>query len=374
MKRITTVLLVLFLLFTANPNVRTLEDKKPSVLAEAYVLYCADNSQVILSGNLHKKLGCASTTKIMTSLLALEAAMRENTVVTFSEEMTAEGSSMYLKAGDRLKLSDLAKGMMTVSGNDAANAVALTLCDTFEDFSALMNKRAKEIGMENTHFETPSGLPSDNHYSTAYDLALLMQEAMNNEDFASLTSKKTVEVEFIKPSGQKVTYSNHNRLLSLYPDCIGGKTGYAKSTGRCLVTCSEREGLRLICVTLNASDDWNDHKALYEYGFSKYAALDSCDEKYPSALIGGENEFVNALPQDNATVVVSAEDKEKVHKVVYVTPCVFAPIKKGDTLGRVVYYLGEEIISETALVAEENVDRASLNFFKRIMLRVFGQG
>lgn len=371
MKRITIAVLALFLLFS-TVNVKTLEVKKPSVSAEAYVLFCADNSQVIFSENPHKKLGMASTTKIMTSLLALESAEKEDTVVTFSEKMVAEGSSMYLKAGDKLRLSDLSKGMMTVSGNDAANAVALTLCDTYEEFAALMNRRAKEIGMMNTNFETPSGLPSAEHYSTAYDLALLMQEAMSNEAFASLTSKKTVEVEFIEPSDQKVTYSNHNRLLSLYPDCIGGKTGYTKSTGRCLVTCSERQGLRLICVTLNASDDWNDHMALYDYGFSKYAALDSEYESFSAMVIGGECEFVSASAQNNTAVVVSTDDLENVHRAVYMTPCVFAPVKKGDALGRVVYYLDEEVIYETLLIAEDSVVRAELSFFQRLIMRLFG--
>lgn len=363
---------VAFLMFFCV-TVKAEERPIPSVSAEAYVLFCANNSQVILESNSHKRLGVASTTKIMTSLLTLERAETEDTIVEFKSEMMAEGSSMYLKEGDKLRLSSLAAGMMTVSGNDAANAAALTLSESYESFSLLMNRRAREIGMADTNFVTPSGLPDDDHFSTAYDMALLMQEAMNNESFRELTALKSVEVEFISPPGHSVTYSNHNRLLSSYPYCIGGKTGYAKSTGRCLVTCSEKDGLRLICVTLNAPDDWNDHKALYDYGFSRYSALTpALEDDLKIKVAGGESPFVLASLVDYGTLVVPTEDKEKIVGMVYTVPFTFAPVNKGDIVGKFVYYLDDEILFQTHIVAESSVSGVQINFFKRLMNRLFG--
>ena len=141
----------------------------------------------------------ASTTKLMTSLITLEYADSADKVVTFTKDMTAEGSSMYLKVGEKVKLSDLAAGMMMASGNDAANAAAISIAGSAEKFSELMNNRAAVIGMKNTHFVNPSGLDDENHYSTAYDMALLMSYALENESFAKLTSQKSVTVEFSEP-------------------------------------------------------------------------------------------------------------------------------------------------------------------------------
>lgn len=196
------------------------------VSAESYVLYCADNGQIIASENENKRMKPASTTKIMTSLLVLEEAASSDRVITFTEDMSAEGSSMYLEIGEKVHLSDLAVGMMMSSGNDAANAAALSISDSFEDFSERMNERAEQIGMKNTHFETPSGLDDDNHYSTAFDMALLMSYALENEDFANLTAKNSAKVDFVEPN-KHITYSNHNRLLSLYEYCTGGKPIYS---------------------------------------------------------------------------------------------------------------------------------------------------
>lgn len=174
-------------------------------------------------------MSMASTTKIMTTLITLEHAQANNKEVTFNKNMVAEGSSMYLKEGYKLRLSDLATGMMTVSGNDAANASAISISGSVEEFSKLMNDKAKQIGMSSTHFVTPSGLDDDNHYSTAVDMAHLMNYAMSNNDFAQLTAKKNVKVDYISPKDMSITYGNHNRLLSLYQYCNGGKTGFTKN-------------------------------------------------------------------------------------------------------------------------------------------------
>lgn len=325
----------------------------PAVSAGAAVLYCVNDGKVYFAQNENNKMKNASTTKVMTALLALEAAAEENKQVKFTQEMTAEGSSMYLSVGDVVTLRDLAVGMLTCSGNDAANAAAISIDGSEEQFAKRMNSRAKQIGMKNTNFVTPSGLDDENHYSTAYDLALLMAYALENPDFAEITSQKAIKVDFIEPEDRSLTYANHNRLLSLYPDCIGGKTGYTQSAGRCLVTAAERDGLRFVCVTLNDRSDWKDHAALYDYGFENYAyyACDDTDFYLEVPVAGGEADTVTAGSDRKYGIVVKQEEKDQIQRTVYMDNFFYAPVKDGDYLGKIVYTLHGKIIAENPLQA-----------------------
>lgn len=326
---------------------------KPSVSAGASVLYCVNDGQVYFAQNENNKMKNASTTKIMTALLALEASAEENKQVEFTEEMVSEGSSMYLKVGDVVTLRDLTVGMLTCSGNDAANAAAIAIDGSKDAFAKRMNSRAKQLGMKNTNFVTPSGLDDDNHYSTAYDLALLMAYALENPDFAEITSQKAIKVDFIKPENRSLTYANHNRLLSLYPDCIGGKTGYTQSAGRCLVTAAERDGLCFVCVTLSDRNDWKDHAALYDYGFEnyKYYACDDTDFYLEVPVAGGESETVTVGSDRKYGIVLKQEEKEQIQRTVYMDNFQYAPVKDGDYLGKIVYTLHGKVIAENPLQA-----------------------
>ena len=241
-----------------------------SVSAYAAVLCEPVSGTVLFEKNSREVLPVASTTKIMTAMLAFESEHRGDPVTITPEMISVEGSSMGLRAGEVLALGDIARGMMMASGNDGANAIALYLSDSTEAFSEKMNARAAELHMMQTRFVTPSGLDAEGHGSTAYDMALLAAEAMQNEEFAAAVGRTTLSVPFISPE-KTVRYENHNRLLKLYPDCTGIKTGFTKKAGRCLVSSAERDGARLICVTLNAPDDWNDHMNLYDYGFVQLA-------------------------------------------------------------------------------------------------------
>lgn len=328
---------------------------KPTVSAQACVLYCVDDGQVYFSINENKKMKPASTTKLMTTLITLEYADAADKEVAFTKEMTAEGSSMYLKEGEKVRLSDLAAGMMMASGNDAANAAAISIAGSAEKFSELMNKRAAVIGMKNTHFVTPSGLDDENHYSTAYDMALLMSYALENESFAVLTSQKSVTVEFCEPSSKKTTYSNHNRLLSMYEYCTGGKTGYTMAAGRCLVSSAKKDGLTFVCVTLNDRNDWNDHIALYEYGFSKLSCVECDDSDFYLEIpcAGGNDDMISVTGTKGKNVVVPSDKKEGVEKTVYADNFLYAPVKDGDVVGRIEYTLDGRLLESTKLTAVE---------------------
>lgn len=346
------------------------EDAAPDVSARAASLYCVNSGEFLYEKNAGERLPMASTTKIMTSLLALESAAASNKTVTVTKEMYAEGSSMYLKAGDQLKLSDLAAGMMMVSGNDAANAAALTVGKTYENFANLMNTRAKQIGMNDTHFVTPSGLDDEEHYSTAHDMALLLDCANQNDTFAKISSQKSMKVSFIKPEDQSYTYGNHNRLLSLYEYCTGGKTGFTKTAGRCLVTSAEKDGIKLIAVTLNAPDDWNDHMNLYNYGFSQLTRVSFDDTAYhiKLPLTGSDKDQISVSAYTTADVVVKNEDKDKIKREVSLPPFVYAPVEAGQVLGKVIYTIDGKTVAMNNLVSDGDypLEEEKKGFFSSI--------
>lgn len=344
--------------------------------AQAHILIDARTGLVLSGYNEHQRLKMASTTKIMTTLLALEQASVEDKVVTFTEAMFAEGSSMYLRVGDKLRLSDLAAGMMMASGNDAANAVALSLSDSFEGFAQLMNNKARSFRMKNTSFVTPGGLDDDNHYSTAYDMAVLMMNAMNNQSFSELTAATEKTVEFIYPQGKISVYQNHNKLLKSYSWCIGGKTGYTKASGRCLVSCAEKDGVRLIAVTLNAPDDWNDHKALYEYGFSLYTekVFDESKTAVELKLSGSKKKSLKVIAENSVTLTVPASMINQIERTFYLPSFVFAPVKKGDRVGKIIYTLdGQELGTVYLVAADTAQENTQSGFWSRLISAIFNR-
>lgn len=347
---------IIFISFSGITAFSVSDNTVPSVSAQTYVLYCVNDGKIYCANNENKKMKPASTTKIITSLIALEYANANNKNVEFTKEMLAEGSSMYLGIGDEVKLSDLAAGMMMASGNDAANATAISISGSFEKFAELMNTKAKQIGMKNTHFVTPSGLDDENHYSTAYDMSLLMAYALENEDFAKLTAQKSATVDFIKPNDKRTTYANHNRLLSLYSNCVGGKTGYTMAAGRCLVSAATKDGLTFVCTTMNDRNDWNDHIALYEYAFENYACIDCDDSEFyiDVPCVGGDKDVVTLVGAKGESKVVPSKDKNNVKKYIYVKNFYYAPFNSGDELGKIEYILNGKVVAKIPLTACEN--------------------
>lgn len=371
MKKKLFLMIYTVIFFIASLDITQAKAVGISVSAECAVLMCADNGEVLYEKNSEMKHAMASTTKILTSIIALETAQYGNKQVKVTKDMYAEGSSMYLKEGDILTLKDLATGMMTVSGNDAANAVALSLAKNFSDFAKIMNAKAKEIGMKNSSFVTPSGLDDDNHYSTAYDMALLMSYAMKNVDFAELTSKKSESVTFIKPEGKVCTYTNHNKLLSLYEYCVGGKTGFTSSAGRCLVSCAKKDGVTLVAVTLNAPDDWNDHINMYEYGFPMMQSveLDDFSESFSVNVVGGESDNIFVVAENSSQAIVKKTDINMIERKVMLADFVYAPVTAGDRIGVITYKYDGNIIAKNYLVAETSVKYVEVkkSFFQKVV-------
>ena len=353
MKKSLSVILSVIMIFVSCAETSAAEG---FTSARAYALYCVNNGELLLSDNADERLPMASTTKIMTALLTLEEAEKGNRGVTFCEEMTAEGSSMYLQIGEKLTLKDLAVGMLMQSGNDAANAAAVALAGSAEAFADMMNKKASELGMKNTNFVTPSGLDSEGHCSTARDMALLMAAAMENSDFRQITGSTEMTVNFIEPSDKRVTYPNHNKLLKLYDPCVGGKTGYTDLAGRCLVTCAERDGLQLIAVTMNDGDDWNDHIRLYDYGFDNYMLYTADSPSYTLPVVGGVTDSVTVCADPAQELVIPSDERDKVSRRVILPSFVYAPISRADKIGKIEYYLDDKVIAEADLLSAKNID------------------
>ena len=327
-----------------------------AISAESAILIDADSGRVLCEQNAFLKRPMASTTKIMTALIACEKG-KLNDIVTISPYASGtEGSSLWLKIGEKLTLEDLLYGLMLKSGNDAAIAIAEHIAGSTDAFVLMMNKRAKELGAYNTNFKNPHGLDNDGHHTTAYDLALIAMEAMKNDKFVMFASAKTHSIPMEGENWSRAL-KNHNKLLWKYDECIWGKTGFTKLAKRCLVSAAEKNGVRLICVTLNAPDDWNDHKLLFDYGFENFKKENVIEKnKKITTLKINEKTKADLIAKDSFEALISSEDKIRT-EIIFDT--VSLPIEKGKKCGNIKIYNGEILIGNVELVAERKINAPS---------------
>lgn len=337
---------------------------RAEVSAHSAILTEKETGRVIYAKAEKERLPMASTTKIITAICALESEDMdmEREVEISTAAAGVEGSSMYLQQGEKMTLGDLLYGLMLSSGNDAAIAVAETISGDTAAFVDKMNEFAVQLGATDTHLTNPNGLPDDNHYSTATDMAKITSYALKNHQFAEITACKSYRIDREGVAYPRVL-KNHNRLLSMYDGCIGVKTGFTKAAGRCLVSAAERDGMTLICVTLNAPDDWNDHMSLFNFGFENYSVKKLADtrEVVCSAEIGGtDGESVPVCPGEDFSYPIKSG--ESVNKEVNIYPEPTAPIAAGERLGEMKISVTDtntraEVISKTVpLVSAREVE------------------
>ena len=319
----------------------------PETSAAAFVLMEAESGRVLASRNETQERSIASTTKIMTCLVALEHSELTDKV-TVRREHLREGSSMYLFEGETLTMEELLYGLMLPSGNDAAECIAAYCGGSggSAQFVQWMNDKARSLSMEHTSFMNPSGLDEQGHHSCALDMARLAAYAMQEPTFTRIVSTRTASV------GTR-TMTNHNKLLASYAGCVGLKTGYTGDAGRTLVTCAERGGMRLIAVTLHDGSDWADHAALYDYGFSAYALSSGAKkgEAYGSVSVDGQS--VSAVAAESFRYPTAENEALSVRAELPQT--VSAPVRKGQTFGTLVISCGETEVGRVDLVSARSV-------------------
>lgn len=323
--------------------------------AKAAVVINADTNGKIYSHNENQRLSMASTTKIMTGLLLCESGDLDKTVTVTEKMVAVEGSSMGLLAGDTISYHDLLYGLMLASGNDAANTIAISLCGSVEAFAEKMNQKAKQLGLDNTHFVTPSGLDAEGHYTTAYDLACLAAYALQNEDFLAACSSPTATLCYGNPP-YKRGLKNHNKLLLNYDGAIGVKTGFTKKSGRCLVTAARRYGKTVVAVTLCDPNDWQDHKALLDYGLAQLEC-----KKLPNPLKKVDIDVVGAA-QNTAKIKVhtkeialTKQEWQNLEYEVILPKFIYAPNGNNQPIGKIQYSIGEKQLCYADIVLAQDV-------------------
>ena len=261
---IATLIFSLFTIF-----VHSTPGREITISAKAAAVYNPSTDTFLYSKNENARLPMASTTKIMTAIVAIEHSELDKIITVDDRAIGIEGSSIYLKNGEELSMESLLYALLLRSANDAAAAIAYEIAGSIEAFSLMMNEKAENLGLTDTSFENPHGLDAENHYTTAHDLAILSAYAISNPVFKEICSSKK---KIIESSMEARLIINHNKLLNLYEGCIGIKTGYTKKSGRSLASAAEKHGQTLVCVTINAPDDWNDHKKLYDFCFRQLYA------------------------------------------------------------------------------------------------------
>lgn len=354
MKKISTIVFAIIFLISFSPKAWAGQVPVQNS-AEACVLMYQDG-ECIYEKNADAKHLIASTTKIMTAIVCIENCDLKETVRIKSEYCDVEGSSMYLKAGERYSVKELLLGLMLSSGNDAALAIAGHCSGDVKSFVKLMNEKAKELSMDGSAFANPHGLDQAGHYSTARDMAKLMLYCMENPVFREITETYTTYIKAIN-------HVNHNKLLVNLPGCIGGKTGFTAAAGRCLVSCCERNGMRFVCVTLSDPDDWIDHSNLYEYAFENYCLYNPLGEReYRIPLVSGNKSSISLKAEKSPEIFVKKGEHIKLSAEIPLF--VFAPVKIGETAGKICVIIKDNVVAELPLVYNENAVLAYPCLFK----------
>lgn len=340
------------------------------ISAVSAIVIEADTGTVVYEKNADEQRAMASTTKIMTAILTIEAGDLDREFTVDSYAIMVEGTSMGLQEGDRVSRRDLLYGILLPSGNDAANAAAVSVGGSIGGFVEMMNRKAQQLGLSSTHFVTPSGLDASGHYTTARDLAALTAYAMRNEIFREIVCCSQAQVEFGDPPYMRTLY-NSNKMLKQYDGAIGVKTGFTDNARRCLVSAAERDGVTLIAVTLNAGDDWNDHAKMLDYGFSQvhsYPLELVCTER---VAVAGTGESVEVYAE-NEEISLLPSQREKLTRRVLLPAFVYGSVRQGEQLGEIEFLLDGEVVKSCPLYAASSVTAADteLSFLQKVLAKL----
>lgn len=350
LKKFITFIMCVAILFSAI-NCRALE-----ISGKSGILIERQTGRVLFEKNADARQGMASTTKIMTAIVALEHGNLQSIATVSSSAANTEGSSLYLKPLEKMTVENLLYGLMLSSGNDASVVLGEHISGSVYAFCELMNKKAKNLGLENTSFENPNGLNSEKHYSTARDMANLTRYALNNDKFREIVSSKNKVIK--SQSGENDRYiKNHNKLLWNYEGATGVKTGFTKKDGRCLVSSASRGGIDLICVTLNAPNDWSDHAKMLDYGFKNLKRKKLVSKGAKVKNIEVHNGVIPIIPCEiKEDFYLPLKDNDET-EIKYILPTLLeAPVKKGQEIGSAECFLNGEKVGEVKIISSIDVE------------------
>ncbi len=360
-KIIATILFCLILFFSVDAHAAPVAPDISN--AGGAVVIERDSLRVLLEKDKDKKLPEASTTKIMTAILAIEKGNLSDVATVSPNASGVEGSSMWLGVGEHITLENLLYGLMLSSGNDAAVAVAEHISGSVEAFVAEMNKKAAELGAVNTNFVNPNGLYNENHYTTAYDLALITAYAMKNETFRTIVSTVYREMPWEGHEYKRVL-KNKNRNLWQYEGATGVKTGYTQDSGRCFVGSAMRNGMEIITVLLDDYDMFADSREVLDYGFTNYQKVNIVNEGDPlgpADVVDGLPGTVELVAGGGCSYPVTGDESASIRKVVTISKIV-APVKTGQEVGKIEVFLGDQKMTEIPVLAAGDVIENSYEY------------
>lgn len=349
----------------------------PKINAQGAVLMDAKTGQVIYEKNMHIRYAPASTTKIMTAILAIESGHLDDDVKVSIQAASTPGSSMHLYAGQILTLRELVTGLLLRSGNDAAVAIAEYLAGSVGNFAELMNQKADLIGAHNTHFVNPHGLTRPGHYSSAFDLAWIARYALTNPIFAEIVNTRETSIEWMDRSGrgQDRNLRNTNKLLWMLEEADGVKTGTTNAAGPCLVSSATRGNHKLIAVVLHDHNRWHNSMQLLKYGFDNYELYEYASQGDVMGCVPverGLEKSIDVYVASPAALLVEAKDYTNVKAEIDLPEKINAPVYQGQKIGEIVFYIGERAVKTVDLVAEKDIEeRTSSKIFFQHLLHIF---
>ncbi len=355
---ITALIFIFFLIFVGEADAVT----PPRISAQAAILVETDTGQILYSKNIHKKMHPASTTKLMTALVAVEKANMQE-VVTVSETAagTKVGTDAGLREGDQLYLWDLLKAALISSANDAAVSIGEHVGGTEDFFLYLMNRKARSLGAFNTCFCNTNGYTQKGHYTTAYDLALISRYVLRDPRLATIVDSSEAVICWINRD-KKLVLENTNKLLKSYPWVDGIKTGTTRAAGQCLVALGNKDGRSLIAVVLHSYNRFGEALELFSYGFNNYCRIGTIEGQIEAELpvAGGVEKRVSVVSSRTTKAVIACSELPYLEKRLNVSPLVSAPVRAGDFMGTVSFYFKGEKILESPLTAGEQVDKKTI--------------
>ena len=367
-------LIALMLPLVLLPPNGSAERKAPAIKAQAAILMDAKTGDVLYGHQIHKHLAPASTTKIMTAILAIESSRLDEKATVSSKAAGTGGSSMHLFASQNLTLHELVTGLLMRSGNDAAVAISEHLAGSEEAFVAQMNERARSLGAMNTHFRNPHGLSAPGHYSSAFDLAWMTRHALLQPVFSSIVATRETTIDWLDRRGKEkdVHLRNTNKLLWMLEDADGVKTGTTGEAGPCLVSSATRGNQRLIAVVLHDHSRWQDSLALLQYGFSAFDLFEYADAGQFIATVPVEKGTAPAVDvqlAQHAALAVKPDEYSQVTVELDLPEKIKAPVYEGQKVGEVVFFIGDKGAKTVDIVASKSVTEATLtgSFFDGLL-------